>query len=257
MIELGSLLAAVAVGLALVWAIGRSRVTTALAAVGRTGGDARAPLPRRVAVVRSLGGARRIASGSAAAAISAGVLLVAGLPLLAPVAGYLAYVAPGLIADRRAARDLRDAQQALVVAVEWLDALVASGRPAEVAVLAVAREGTGSTLLDATLRAASASARLGAPVFRVLALEARAAGLASLAGVADALERSMDLGQGSRAALRDARDGLRHEERARAIDGASRVDAKLMLVLVLCYLPALMLLVLVPLFVGLLSGILE
>jgi len=35
------------------------------------------------------------------------------------------------------------------------------------------------------------------------------------------------------------------------------VDAKLMLVLVLCYLPALMLIVVVPLFVGLLSGILE
>ncbi len=185
------------------------------------------------------------------------LLFLAGVPLLAPAVGYGAFVAPALVADRRAARALRDAERALVVVVEWIDALVGAGRPAELAVLAVANESAGSPLLDAALRKTSAAARLGAPVFRVLALEARAAGLASLAALGDELERSRDLGRGSRGVLRDARDELRRGERARVIDAASRVDAKLMLVLVLCYLPALMLVVVVPLFVGLLSGILE
>jgi len=194
---------------------------------------------------------------SAAACAVIVLLFLAGVPLLAPAAGYVAFVAPGIVAERRAARALRDAERALAVTVEWIDALVGAGRPAELAVVAVAKESAGSTLLDMALRNTSAAARLGAPVFRVLAVEARAAGLSSLAALGDELERSRDLGRGSVAVVRETRDDLRRRERARAIDAASRVDAKLMLVLVACYLPALMLLVVVPLFVGLLSGIIE
>src|SRR5207302_851422 len=56
-------------------------------------------------------------------------------------------------------------------------------------------------------------------------------------------------------ARRDAGHRLRASERARALDAAGRVEGRLMLVLVLCYLPALMLLVVIPLFVGLLDGL--
>ena len=257
MIELGSLCAALAVGLAFAWLASGSRLAANLAAVARASGDAPDRPSGIAAVGVTLGGARRIALRAAAACGVAVPLILSGVPLLAPVAGYAVFVVPGLVADRRAARALRDAERALVVAVEWIDALVAAGRPAELAVQAVAREGAGATLLDTALRNASTAALLGAPMFRVLALEARAGGLPALAALGDELERSRDLGRGSRVVLRETRDELRRGERARAIDAASRVDAKLMLVLVLCYLPALMLLVVVPLFVGLLSGILE
>lgn len=257
MIELGSLCAALAVALVLAWATGSSRVAADVAAIARASGAARDRASRRIAIVGILGGPGAVAVRIGAALGAVGLLLLAGIPLLAPAAGYGAFVAPGIVTDRRVARARTGAEHALLTAVEWIDALVAAGRPAELAVLAVASEGAGSPLLDRALRSASAAARLGAPVFRVLALEARGAGLRSLAGLADELERSRDLGRGSRAVLRDTRDELRRQERARAIEVASRVDAKLMLVLVLCYLPALMLLVLVPLFVGLLSGILE
>lgn len=257
MIEAGALSAAVAVGLALVWTVGRSRVAAHLCAIAGAREEQRDNARRVTAVAASLGGGRAVALRSGLACGAVGLLLAAGSPLLAPAAAYLAFLAPGVVADRRAARSMREAERSLVVAVEWVDALVGAGRPAELAVLAVAREGTGSSRLDLALRTASAAAALGAPVFRVLAFEARAAGLGSLAGLGDELERSRDLGRGSRAVLADAREGLRRQERARVIEAASRVDAKLMLVLVLCYLPALMLLVVVPLFVGLLSGILE
>lgn len=257
MIEAGALGTAFAVGLALVWTVGRSRVAVDLAAIAGARDEHRDSARRVAAAAASLGGGRAIALRSGLACGAAGLLLTAGFPLLAPAGAYLAFLAPGVLADRRAARSMRDAERALVVAVEWIDALVAAGRPAELAVLAVAREGTGSSRLDLTLRSASAAAGLGAPVFRVLAFEARAAGLASLARIGDELERSRDLGRGSRVVLAEAREELRRQERARAIEAASRVDAKLMLVLVLCYLPALMLIVVVPLFVGLLSGILE
>lgn len=257
MIEAGALSAAVAVGLALTWAVGRSRVAADLCAIVAVGEERHDNARRVTALAASLGGGRAVALRSGLACGAVGLLSAAGLPLLAPAAAYLAFLAPGVVADRRAAGSLREAERALVVAVEWIDALVAAGRPAELAVLAVAKEGTGSSRLDLALRSASAAAALGAPVFRVLVFEARAAGLGSLARLGDELERSRDLGRGSRAVLADARAGLRHEERTRIIEAASRVDARLMLVLVLCYLPALMLIVVVPLFVGLLSGILE
>lgn len=257
MIEAGALCAAFAVALALAWIVGRSRVAVDLSAIAGARDCDRASTRGVTMAAASLGGRRAIALRSGLACGVAGPLLAAGFPLLAPAAAYLAFLAPGLLADRRAAQSMRDAERALVVAIEWIDALVGAGRPAELAVLAVAREGTGSSRLDLALRSASAAAGLGAPVFRVLAFEARAAGLTSLARIGDELERSRDLGRGSRAVLADARAELRRRERARAIEAASRVDAKLMLVLVLCYLPALMLIVVVPLFVGLLSGILE
>jgi len=257
MIEAGALCTVFAVGLALVWTVGRSRVAADLCAIAGAREQHRDNARRISAVATSLGGGRAVALRSGLACGAVGLLLAAGFALLAPAGAYLAFLAPGLVADRRAARSMREAESALVVAVEWIDALVGAGRPAELAVLAVAKEGTGSSRLDLALRSASAAAALGAPVFRVLAFEARAAGLASLARIGDELERSRDLGRGSRAVLTDARDALRRQERTRIIDAASRVDAKLMLVLVLCYLPALMLIVVVPLFVGLLSGILE
>lgn len=196
---------------------------------------------------------RRALAGCAIAAIAIGL----GLPLLAPALGYATFIAPTFLADRRRGREEGAAERALVVALEWADALVSVGQPAERALAAAARQGTGAVLLDPVLRNACAAAVLGAPLFRVLAAEARGAGLARLAELADELDRARDLGRGSRSVLRDARDDLRRRERARAIGAASKVEGKLMLVLVCCYLPALMLAVVVPLFVGLLGGLLE
>lgn len=196
---------------------------------------------------------RRVFAGCVVAALAIGF----GVPLLAPALGYATFVAPTLVADRRRGRELRAAERALGVVIEWADALVSVGQPAERAIAAAARQGTGAALLDPVLRDACAAAALGAPLFRALAAEARGAGLARLAELAKELDRARDLGRGSRAVLRDAREELRRQESARAIGAASKVEGKLMLVLVGCYLPALMLAVVVPLFVGLLGGLLE
>src|SRR5438132_1577283 len=77
----------------------------------------------------------------------------------------------------------------------------------------------------------------------------------ALASIASDLERARDLGRGALVVLRDHRDRLRASERARSLDAAGRVEGQLMLVLVLCYLPALMLLVVIPLFLTLLDGL--
>jgi len=196
------------------------------------------------------------------AAAAAAILLMATLALFlsigpAPVllGGYAGWIAPSLVVAGRAGRARVQAQRATIVVVERLDALVASGRPAETALARVLERPTGAALLDQTLRRVRDAYVLGAPLFRTLAHHAREEGLDACASLAEDLERSRDMGSASGAILRERRAALRAMERSRALDAASKVEGRLMLVLALCYLPALMLLVVIPLFISLLDGL--
>ena len=193
-----------------------------------------------------------LASAALAAAVS---LIVPFGPFVVVAAAYAGFVLPTLRVDRAAARRRSEAERALVTLVEWAEALVASGRPAETAFVSIAEKSVGGRLIDDAVVAAVRSYALGAPLFPALAREAESVGLPALAGIAHDLERARDLGRGALVVLRDHRDRLRGSERARSLDAAGRVEGRLMLVLVLCYLPALMLLVVIPLFLGLLDGL--
>jgi pilus assembly protein TadC len=183
-----------------------------------------------------------------------GVIAPVG-PVVVVAAGYVGFILPTLRVDRAAAHRRSAAAHAVVTLVEWVEALVASGRPIETAFVAVAGRGVGAGLIDDALAASARSYALGAPLFPALAREAGAVGLPGLAAIASDLERARDLGRGALVVLRDHRDRLRASERAGKLDAAGRVEGRLMLVLVLCYLPALMLLVVIPLFLGLLDGL--
>jgi Flp pilus assembly protein TadB len=190
------------------------------------------------------------------AALGAAVGLVAPVgPVVVVAGGYAGFILPTIRVDREAARRRSAAAHALVTLVEWVEALVASGRPIETAFVAVAERGVGAGLIDTALAAAARSYALGAPLFPAVAREAGTVGLPGLAAIASDLERARDLGRGALVVLRDHRDRLRASERAGSLDAAGRVEGRLMLVLVLCYLPALMLLVVIPLFLGLLDGL--
>lgn len=198
----------------------------------------------------------RIASaalGAAGGAI-AGSALGAALPAGAVLA-YAGWVGPSLVVERRAAAARRGAERALGPLCERLEALVAAGRPVETALVALADVPSGAPVLDAALRRAAGAYALGAPLFRALAADAAAVGLGALTALAAEFERARDLGRGSLSVVRNARDAARDRERARLLEAAALVEGKLMLTLVLCYLPALMLLVVVPLFLTLLDGL--
>jgi Flp pilus assembly protein TadB len=198
----------------------------------------------------------KIVAALIAATLAAAIGLLAQIgPLVVIAAGYAGFIIPTLHVDRAAACRRSDAAHALVTFVEWVEALVASGRPVESAFVAMAETGVGAGLIDDAIAAAARSYSLGAPLFPSLAREAAAVGLPNLAAIARDLERARDLGRGALVVLRDHRDRLRASERARSLDAAGRVEGRLMLVLVLCYLPALMLLVVIPLFLGLLDGL--
>ena len=198
----------------------------------------------------------KIVLGLIGAVMSAAVGLFLPIgPLAVAGAAYAGFIAPTLRVDHAAASRRAEAERALVALVEWAEALVASGRPIETAFVAIAERGVSGGLIDRAIAAAARSYALGAPLFGALAREAAGLGLSTLASVASDLERARDLGRGALVVLRDHRDRLRASERAKSLDAAGRVEGRLMLVLVLCYLPALMLLVVIPLFLGLLDGL--
>ena len=202
-----------------------------------------------LALAKLLSGSLGLAAGLAVAAA------LSSSPLLALLPAYAGSVAPSVLVERRAAARRVAAERASTIVVERLEALVAAGRPAESALAAIAVRPTGSRLLDRVLHSVSERYLLGAPLFRALGAAADAEGLAGVVALAAMLERARDLGRGSLTLIREARDERRAAERDRAIAAAAQVEGRLMLVLVLCYLPALFLLVVIPLFIGLLDGL--
>jgi len=190
--------------------------------------------------------------GLVVGAVAGGALGAVGL---AAALAYAGFVGPSVAVERRARSHRQAAERALGPLLERIEALAAAGRPIESAVATLARTPTSSPVLDSALRAAAGAYALGAPLYGALGASALAEGVPVLAALAAALERSRGLGQGSIAVIRDARDAARAAERTASIEAAAKVEGKLMLTLVLCYLPALMLLVVIPLFLTLLDGL--
>jgi hypothetical protein len=198
----------------------------------------------------------KISFGLLGALLAAVVALIVPIGALVVVAtAYVGFVLPSIVVERRAALSRRDAESAITSLVEWTYALVLSGRPVDSAVFALARRGTGVSLVDGVLARAADLYTLGAPLHVSLIRESREAALPSLTRLAERLERSRELGQGSINVLEDLREELRSAARERLLQSASQVEGKMTLILTLCYLPALVLLVVIPLFVTLLAGL--
>lgn len=262
MIVLGGVLAAISAS-ALVLAIrGPSRVERLLAERLRGAGVStvlrRKILPAHAALDRPGDEqvlARLIAAG-AGALVGCVLALVLGLGLV-PIAvcAYAGFVVPTVRAERRTAGRRRSAEQDAVVLVERLYALAASGRPVEAALIALAERARGSGLVDRVLRATRRDYLLGAAMHEAMGAHARGAGVPALVRLAERVERARTLGRGAVTVLADLREETREAERRVRLAEASQVEGKLTLVLTLCYLPALALLVVIPLFLTLLAGL--
>jgi hypothetical protein len=200
--------------------------------------------------------ALKIALGLLGALLAALVALIVPIGALVIVtAAYGGFILPSIVVERRAALYRRAAESAITSLVEWTHALVLSGRPVDSAVFVLARRGTGSSLVDGVLARVADLYTLGAPLQVSLIRESREAVLPSLTRFAERLDRSRELGQGSINVLEDLREELRSAARERLLQSASEVEGKMTLILTLCYLPALVLLVVIPLFVTLLAGL--
>jgi len=191
-----------------------------------------------------------------------GALLAAVIALFLPIgvivviaAAYMGFILPSLVVQRQAALRRREAEAATASLVEWAHALVLSGRPVDSALLALARRGSGAPLVDEVLARVVDLYTLGAPLHVSLIREGTDVALASLVRLAERLERARELGAGSVGVLEDLREEMRSAARDRLVQSAAQVEGKMTLILTLCYLPALALLVVIPLFVTLLAGL--
>lgn len=243
---IGALSAGAAVALAIAAARGASRVERRVEWMTRA---RHAPIAR----VREDGLGLRVACGLAGAALGCAIAWSFGGLVAIPIASGAGWIAGAIAIDRRAAARRADCDRAMVTLTEWLYALVASGRPAEAAVNAIAA--SGATVVDAALARVRRDYALGVPLHDAIVREGMATGIRGLVDLGDRLRRARTLGRGALPLLQDLRDQLRADERARALEAASQVEGKLTLVLTLCYLPALALLVIVPLFLTLLAGL--
>ena len=268
MILAGAVAAACCVALVILAHAPRSRVAAQLNALRPRGAETLA----RMRALRLVDAATLKASGLAivmeqllAAKIAGalcGGLLAALVALLVPIgplvvvgAAYAGFVLPSVVVERRAGDRRRDAEAAVASFVEWTHALVRSGRPLDAAIISLAHRRTSAPLVDDVLRRVTHLYTLGAPLHVSLVRESREVGLESLARLGERLERSRELGMGSLNVLEDLRDELRSAARERLLQSASQVEGKVTLILTLCYLPALALLVVIPLFLTLLAGL--
>lgn len=200
--------------------------------------------------------AAKIALALVGAVLAAVIALVLPIgPIVVIGAAYLGFILPSLVVQRQAAVRRREAETATASLVEWTHALVLSGRPVDSALLALARRGSGAPLVDEVLARVADLYTLGAPLHVSLIREGTDAALTSLVRLAERLERARELGAGSVSVLEDLREEMRSAARDRLVQSASQVEGKMTLILTLCYLPALALLVVIPLFVTLLAGL--
>ncbi len=181
------------------------------------------------------------------------VVLVVGAPAFAlgPLS-FGAFVAPSEWVRRRATGRAATRRAALLPFVERLMALASAGLTLEQALLRLADT---ESPLRPLLREVRTRVELGMSALDALAELAGREHVAELRDLAHDLARARHGGRAVLPVLAERREVLRLARRAERLDAASRVDGALSVVLVLAYLPALLLLVVVPLFLGLLKAL--
>ncbi|NHC16407.1 type II secretion system F family protein [Motilibacter deserti] len=188
--------------------------------------------------------------------VAGAVALLLGGPVGAALGGLAAAVAyrlldhPRLALDRRAAARV---QADAVAAADLLAACLGAGSPLEPAALAVADAVGGE--VGATLREAVAAVRLGAD--RRSAWRAAGAAQPALAALSRAVVRSSGSGAPLAPTVLRVADEQRAERRWQAEAAAARVGARAALPLTLCFLPAFVLVGVVPVVIGVAGPVLR
>jgi tight adherence protein C len=202
------------------------------------------------------------------AGLGAGVLVVAltativrGLPLpvirgleLAALSAMLALPGAGWVARRRAAiRRLAARSEAAPAVLDLLGAALLAGLNPHKAVLRVTERAP--EVLHEDLGLAAAVLRLGGTPAAALRAAADRSGLDELRAAAAALEAAERWGAPPAEALAARAEALRCRTRLHAEAEAGRAAVRLVFPLVLCFLPAFVLLVVVPTVVGALRAL--
>lgn len=189
---------------------------------------------------------------AAALALALPLMVLLGPSPAVALAAYAAFVAPSVWIERRAASRIAERRDAVLGFVDRVAAQTRAGATVEQAVAATA-DAAGA--LAPLLRESVTRAALGVPLFDACAAFAERDRVDELRDLCRDLSRARRGGRPLLPALGERREVLRLARRAARLEAASRVDGALSLVLVLAYMPALLLLVVIPLFLGLLAAL--
>ncbi len=195
-------------------------------------------------------------AGAAGAVCAAGAVAIPLLLLLAPAAAWVGFISPNLYLQARRRARRRQLQRELPDFVGLLKAFINAHVPLEQALNLIsaqlARDTADGHLLARELRRALGRYGLGLTIEEALEEMAERLEVDDLSLVVSAITQGKRLGTGMDRLLRDQELLVRMNQRNRATAEASRVSTKLMGVLVGVYLPQFIILIMIPLFAGIL-----
>ncbi|MEA2646653.1 MAG: tight adherence protein [Chloroflexota bacterium] len=209
--------------------------------------DPEAVTPEEVTTLKAL---------AAVLALAACLLAGAALPgalFLAPLAAWLAFIAPSVVIGRRRARRRAQVLAELPDLVGLLRAFINAQVPLEQALHLISRqvaEADPENILAGELRVALGDYGLGQTIDESLGAMADRLGIEQVRTLVTAIAQGKRLGTGMEMILRDQEMLVRMAQRNRATAAASQVSTRLMGVLVGVYLPEFVVLVMLPLFWG-------
>lgn len=196
----------------------------------------------------------KLACGLAAAATVAVLSsVVPGFLVLTPVTAWFAYFAPSAYLGRRRARRRGTILSELPDIVGLLRAFTNAEVPLEQALHLVSRQlaaADAGNILASELRLALRDYGLGETIEASLVRMADRVGVDEVRTLVTGIAQGKRLGAGMEVILRDQELLVRMAQRNRATAAASQVSTRLMAVLVGVYLPEFVILVMVPLFWG-------
>lgn len=196
--------------------------------------------------------------GSVGAALALLIPWVPAMMVGAPMAGLLAFVAPSLVIDaRKAARHKRILAEVPDVIAE-LRGLISTGMGVERALHMLVEDdasNVASTELVQEIRRTMAAYGLGVPLTVALQEASDRLGSPEFESFVLALKQARRLGTELDAVLDQHEVGLR-AQRQNAVDAAvASQEAKAQLVIAVCFLPAFMLLIFVPMLLSIAAGL--
>ena len=200
---------------------------------------------------------QRVLLAGGGAAVGLALLPIAGLAAvgLAAVLAVMGWLAPQLQGERRRAGDRAAALGQIQLTMTLLRAQIAMGLGLESALHGLAVSPLVGGPLAQRLRSALAAYGLGRSVERALAHLGRELGSAEIEILARSIAQARRLGVGLEETLARAEFEFESAHERRVAAAAERAQLRSQLLIVGCFLPAFMAMVLVPLFVGMLQGL--
>lgn len=193
--------------------------------------------------------------GALAGAMLAGLLALisSGALVLLPLLAWAGYLAPG----RYLARRRRSRQAAihceLPALVSMIRAFTVAGMPLERALHILSAHARPENILRQEVRLALGRYGLGLTIEQALQEVGARTGVDDIAGFVTAVAQSKRIGSGLEQTLRDQELVLRMNQRNRATAQAAQVSTKLLAVLGGIYLPEFVILIMIPLFWGIMQ----